>query len=106
MLPNATLCLGSRHLSPVVSKLTRGVYTSVERRAADLELGAQVGDMGVAVGHGRLSEADLVLGQLERAPAPTTAGPGGGEARQGAFADEITLRLSEGGEYPEDELPT
>lgn len=34
----------------MVSKLTRRADIAVERGAADLELGVQVGDVGVAVG--------------------------------------------------------
>lgn len=66
--------------------------------------------MGVAIGHGGLSQADLGLGQLEVSPTftatatATATGAGGHVACHGALANEIALEFGRGSEYPEYQL--
>ena len=60
--------------------------------------------MSVAVCHGRLSQTNLVLGQLELSAALAPPRPGRREARDGSLADEVALELRQCGENPEDQL--
>ena len=60
--------------------------------------------MSVAVRHGRLSQTNLVFGQLEPSPARAPPRPGGRETGDGALADEGALELRQGREDPEYQL--
>src|SRR3546814_139888 len=71
------------------------------RRLSDLERRR----VGVPSGHGGLRETDLVLGQLEFAPAVATSRPGSGEAGHGALTDQISFEFRESGEDAEDQFP-
>ena len=62
------------------SQFSRGTDKPVERGPADPQLSTKVRDVSVAVSHGRLSEANLVLGQLELSAALAPPRPGRREA--------------------------
>src|SRR5215203_4293958 len=49
-------------------------------------------------------QANLLGGHHRGAAAVAAAGPGGGQPRGGAFADEVAFELGQGGEDVEDEL--
>jgi hypothetical protein len=60
--------------------------------------------MSVAVRHGRLSQTNLVLGQLEPSPALAPPRPGRRKTGDGSLADEVALELRQGREDPEYQL--
>ena len=89
----------------MVAQIAVGIEIAVKRHWFDAEFPAKVRNAGVAVSHGGLGETDLVLGQLEFAPAVATTRPGGGEAGHGALADQISFEFRQGGEDPENQFP-
>src|SRR5262249_8664032 len=91
----ATLELALEQLVTVRSQLALGADEAVERLARNAQLLAQVTNLGVALGHGGLRQAQL-SGCHRIGPAALAAtGAGGGRAGDGPLADQLALELGE-----------
>ena len=78
-----------------------GLQSAVDGLAADAEQAGDLGDGHAAVRVQLAGVADLAGGELGLAAAGLAAGPGGGQALESAFHDELALELVQGAEEVE-----
>ena len=93
----------TKHALRVLAQLTSGRDVAIECDGLHPELRREVGDGRVTALHRGLRKANLGLGQGELPPSPSTSCAGGGEAGDGALANELAFKLGERRKDPEDE---
>src|SRR3546814_12257912 len=89
--PSSSSRFGSEHALTVIPEFPVGTDIAVESDALDPEFLAEVGNGRVALGHSRLSEPHLGLGEGELAATLASPRAGSGPASHGALADHIQL---------------
>ncbi len=96
--------VAGQELEPVWPELAIRGNVTVQGLASDPELTAKSTDLGIGATHGRCGQAELGWCHLERPAALPASGTGRGETGDGAFRNELSLELGQGGEDPEDQL--
>src|SRR6478735_3187177 len=93
-----------QELLAIGAELTGGGDVTVKGLAGDAELSAEVAYLGAGLAHGCHGEPEFRRGHLVGTSTFPAAGACGGEPRDGAFGNEFTLELCQGGEDAEDKF--
>lgn len=87
--------LALQQLGAVGAQLARGADKAIERLPRDAQLVAKVSNLGVALGHGRLREAQLGRRHPVRPATIATTGAGRRQPGDRSLADQLTLELGQ-----------